>query len=185
MTSMLFQTGYLTIKSYDSEEDTFILGLPNYEVETGMYEGLLPYYTGKDMLANDNILRRLRKAVRNGRTDEFLKTMQSFMAGIPQHLSESKPEIYYENNLYLILRLVGFDVNTEQQTSDGRIDCVLETTKYIYVMELKLNGTAKQAMQQLRERKYDLPFEIDGRQIIRLGVSFSKQTRTIDDWIVE
>ncbi len=185
LTSILFQTGYLTIKSYDREEDTFALGIPNREVETGMYEGLLPYYTGKDLVANDNVLRRLRRHVLKGEPEEFLTTLQSFCAGIPRHLSEGKHEIYYENNLYLILRLVGFDIKTEEETSDGRIDAVLSTPQYIYILELKLNGTAQQALQQICDKNYARPFETDGRKIICIGVSFSKTTRTIDSWLVQ
>lgn len=182
---ILYQTGYLTIKSYDREEDEYQLGIPNKEVSTGVYENLLPFYTGKDVIANDNVLRKLRKQVNRGEVNGFLKTLQSFMAGIPYSLSENKSEIYYENNLYVILKLLGFDISTEEETSDGRIDAVLKTSKYIYVIELKLNGSAEQAMAQIREKQYDRPYEIDGRQIFRIGVSFSNQTRTIDRWIVD
>lgn len=185
LTTQLFQTGYLTIKGYDAEDDMYQLGIPNREVEVGLYHCLLPLYTGKQRSVNDALIYRLRKAVRAGEPEKFLATLKSFLAGIPQHLSEGKHEIYYENNLFLILRLTGFEVSTEVETSWGRIDAVLKTQKYIYVLELKLNGTAEQAMEQIRSKEYTLAYEHDGRRIIRLGVSFSKQTRTIDDWIIE
>ena len=183
--NILYQTGYLTIKDYNREDDEYTLGLPNREVATGVYENLLPFYTGKDVIANDNVLRKLRKQAVKGDADGFIRTLQSFMAGIPQHLSEGKHEIYYENNLYLILRLLGFDIRTEEETSDGRIDATLKTRQFIYVIELKLNGSAEQAMEQIRRKHYDRPFEFDGRTIIRIGVNFSKETRTIDRWIIE
>ncbi len=182
---LLYQTGYLTIKSYDKEEDEYTLGLPNKEVATGVYENLLPFYTGKDMIANEDTLRNLRKQVNKGDVDGFLTTLQSFMSGIPYHLSEDKPEIYYENNLFVILKLLGFDIATEEKTSDGRIDAVLKTSNYIYVIELKLNGSAEQAMAQIRAKNYDRPYQIDGRKVICIGISFSKETRTLDSWIVE
>lgn len=182
---ILYQTGYLTIKSYDEEEEEYTLGLPNKEVAVGVYENLLPFYTGKDVIANDNVLRKLRKQVNKGDAEGFVKTLQSFMAGIPRHLSEGKHEIYYENNLYIIFRLLGFDIRTEEETSCGRIDAVLKTPQYIYVIELKLNGTAEEAIEQIRSKQYDLPFEIDDRKIIRIGISFSKESRTIDRWIIE
>ena len=184
LVNILYQTGYLTIKSYDPEEDEYTLGLPNKEVATGVYENLLPFYTGKDVVANYSVLRKLRKYTQSGDVDGFVKTLQSFLAGIPRHLSEGKHEIYYENNLYLIFRLLGFDISTEEETSYGRIDAVLKTPKFVYVMELKLNGTAEEALRQISEKHYTLPFEIDGRQIIRVGISFSKETRTIDRWLI-
>lgn len=183
--NMLYQTGYLTIKGYDAEDDMYMLGIPNQEVETGLYRCLLPMYTGRDMTVNDGELYKLRRAVRAGDVDRFMSMLKSFMAGIPQHLSEGKHEIYYENNIYLILRLIGFEIRTEEQTSDGRIDAVLKTPKFIYVIELKLNGTAQQAMQQILDRNYARPYEFDGRRIIKIGISFSKQTRTIDEWVAE
>ncbi len=185
LTSILYQTGYLTIKSYDQEEDEYTLGLPNKEVSVGMYENLLPFYSGRDIKVNEDVLREIRKCIKAGNVDGFMEILQSFMAGISYHLSENKSEIYYENNLFIILKLLGFEIMTEVATSCGRIDAVLKTPKYIYVIELKLNGTAEQAIEQIHNKQYDLPYRHDGRQIICLGVSFSKETRTIDRWIVE
>ena len=185
LTNILYQTGYLTIKSYDSEEEEYTLGIPNKEVSIGIYENLLPLYTGRDVVANDNMLRKLRKFANSGNALDFIKTLQSFLAGIPYHLSEGKHEIYYENNIYVILRLLGCDIRTEEETSNGRIDAVLKTPEYIYILELKLNGTAQEAMQQIIDKRYDLPFATDSRQIIRIGLSFSKETRTIADYIID
>lgn len=184
LTNILYQTGYLTIKSYDPEEDEFTLGLPNKEVAIGVYECLLPFYTGKDMIANDNALRKMRKCIKSGDTDGFLKILQSFMASIPYSLTENKNERYFENNLFVILHLLGFEIQTEVETSDGRIDAVFKTDRYIYILELKLNGTAEEALEQIHRKRYDLPYLHDGRPIIRLGISFSKETRTIDRWLI-
>lgn len=185
LTAMLYQTGYLTIKEYDADEDVYTLGIPNHEVQNGLYRYLLPLYTGRDRAANESMLIKMRRSVLAGRPDEFLRSLQSFLAAIPPHLSENQHEVYYENNLFLIFKLLGFDVDTEHKTADGRIDTLLTTSKYIYILELKLNGTAAQAMEQIHRKRYALPFETDGRQIIRIGVSFSKQTRNIDEWIIE
>ena len=185
LTSILYQTGYLTIKSYDAEEDVFKLGIPNKEVATGIFENLLPYLNGRDVVVNDNILRKLRRYIMRGEVEEFVKTLQSFFAGIPQHLSDGKHEIYYENNLYVVLRLLGFDIITEQQTSDGRIDAVLKTPKNIFVIELKLNGTAEDAIAQIKNKNYALQYNIDNRKVVCIGIGFSKVTRTINNWIIE
>lgn len=182
--SMLYQTGYLTIKSYDSEEDSFQLGIPNREVEFGMYSGLLPLYTGKDEVANDNLLLKLRRSLRANDIDRFLETLKSYLAGIPYGLSNGRPEIYYENNLYIIFRMLGFEAQVEEQTSQGRIDVTLRTATHIYILELKLDGSAHEALRQIEERNYALPFECDGRSIVRVGINFSSQTRTIHSWAV-
>lgn len=185
LVNVLYQTGYLTIKSYDPEEESFLLGIPNREVEYGLYTGLLPLYTGRDEVANDGMLIKLRRAIRSKEIEKFMEMLKSYLAGIPYSLSNGKPELYYENNLYLIFRMIGFDAQVETQTAQGRIDITLKTPKYIYIFELKLDGTPDEALRQIDDRNYSLPFDIDGREIIRIGVSFSSQTRTIDRWLIE
>lgn len=182
--STLYQTGYLTIKSYDREEDSFVLGIPNREVEVGLFSGLLPLYTGKDEIANDTLLRNLRRALRANEVDRFLDMLRSYLAGIPYCLSDGKPEIYYENNLYIIFKMLSLDTQVEVQTAQGRIDVTLRTATHIYIMELKLDGSAEDALRQIEAKNYALPFAIDGRTITRIGINFSSTTRTIDSWLI-
>lgn len=184
LTSMLYQTGYLTIKGYDSEYDTFQLGVPNREVEMGLYMYLLPLYSGKTSVDNSMTLIGLRKALLDKDVDKFMRMLKSFLGAIPYQLTEDKREIYYENNLHLIFMLLGLKSRPEFMTSDGRIDIALETPKYIYIFELKLNGTAEDALNQILEKQYDLPFQFEGKEIVRIGVDFSKETRTIANWVV-
>lgn len=183
--SILYQTGYLTIKSYDPEEDSFVLGIPNREVEFGLYSGLLPFYTGKDEVANDSLLIKLRRALRANEMDRFMEALKSYLAAIPYSLTCGKSELYYENNLFLIFRMLGFNAQVETQTSQGRIDVTMTTPKYIYIIELKLDSTPEVALKQIEDKNYGLPFEIDDRTIVRIGVSFSSETRTIDRWIIQ
>ena len=180
--SLLYQTGYLTIKSYDREDDAFKLGIPNREVEFGLYSGLLPLYSGKDEVANDTMLIKLRRALRANDVDKFLEILRSYLAGIPYSLSNGKPEIYYENNLFLIFKMLGFSAQVEAQTSEGRIDIALRTATHIYILELKLDGTPEEGLRQIEAKHYALPFEIDNRTITRIGINFSSQTRTIESW---
>lgn len=182
--SILYQTGYLTIKSYNKEERSFTLGIPNREVEEGIFGGLLPLYTGVDEVANDTLLLKLRRHIVAGEVDLFMSQLKSYLAGIPYALSNGKPEIYYENNLYLIFKMLGFDAQVETQTSQGRIDVTLKAPKYIYIIELKLDGKAAGALRQIQEHNYALPYALDDRQVISIGVNFSSVTRTIDDWVV-
>lgn len=183
--SLLYQTGYLTIKGYDPDDDSFQLGIPNREVEFGLFSGLLPMFTGKNEVANDSFLIKLRRALRADDVDRFMEMLRSYLAGIPYGLSDGKPEIYYENNLYLIFKMLSLDAQVETQTSEGRIDVVLRTKTHIYIMELKLDGSAEAALEQIRNRHYTLPFEADGRAVVRIGINFSKSTRTIDSWLAE
>ena len=94
-------------------------------------------------------------------------------------------ELHYENVLFIVFKLLGFYTKVEYHTSEGRIDLVLQTDKFIYIMEFKLNGTAEDALQQINDKNYVLPFEMDGRKLFKIGVNFSAETRNIEKWIVE
>ena len=94
-------------------------------------------------------------------------------------------ELHYQNVLFIVFKLVGFYVKAEYHTSEGRVDLVLQTDRFIYVMEFKLNGTAEEALRQINEKHYALPFERDGRELFKIGVNFSAETRNIEKWLVE
>ena len=110
--------------------------------------------------------------------------MQSFFADTTYEVIRDQ-ELHYENVLFIVFKLVGFYVNVEYHTNEGRIDLVLQTDKFIYIMEFKLNGTAEDALQQINDKNYALPFEMDGRKLFKIGVNFSAETRNIEKWIVE
>ncbi len=183
--ALLFQTGYLTISGYDPIFEIYSLRIPNREVEQGLFRNLIPSYAGKSIPQGVIAVRDFVRAVKGGDADGFLTRLQSFLADIPYELSKNKPEIYFENNLYIIFRLMGYYVDAEYRTSAGRVDVLLRTDSYVYVMELKLNGTAADAIAQIDSRDYTLPFRADSRKIFKIGISFSKTTRNIDDWKVE
>ncbi|MDE6668208.1 MAG: PD-(D/E)XK nuclease domain-containing protein [Muribaculaceae bacterium] len=103
---------------------------------------------------------------------------------MPYDLSKNKPEIYFENNIYIIFRLLGFNIHTEYRISYGRIDILLTTNDYVYVMELKLNGSANVALSQINAKAYLLPFKKDGKRLFKIGIGFSKRTRNISRWII-
>lgn len=113
-----------------------------------------------------------------------MEHIKSYLAGIPYELSSGRSEIYFENNLYILFNLIGIDAKAEWHTSSGRIDMLLRMPEYIYVMELKLDGTAEEALAQIDRKEYALPFEYDGRKIVKIGINFSKSTRNIDSWII-
>ncbi len=183
--ALLYQTGYLTISGYNPRFGTYTLRIPNREVEMGLFKNLLPAYAGKSVDGGFMEITDFVLDVEAGDAEGFLTRLKSFLADIPYELSKNRPEVYFENNLYIIFKLMGFYIDAEYRTSDGRIDLLLKTDGYIYVMELKLNGTARDAIEQIDAKGYTLPFRTDGRKLFKIGISFSQATRNIDGWIIE
>ncbi len=124
------------------------------------------------------------REIRSGDYESFFRRLQSFFADTPYELVRDL-ELHYQNVLFIVFKLVGFYVKAEYHTSEGRVDLVLQTDKFIYVMEFKLNGTAEEALRQINEKHYALPFERDGRELFKIGVNFSAETRNIEKWLVE
>lgn len=183
--SLLFQTGYLTIKSYDQEGELYHLGVPNREVEKGLFSELLAYNSDTAKYKLDQKLLEIRKAFRTGYPDKALSIIQSFLASIPADITQNKTEIFFENNLYLLFKLIGMEIQTEKWTSNGRIDLLLSTPDYLYIMELKLDHSAEEALSQINSKNYALPWIHDGRKIFKIGINCSKFTRTLESWIIE
>ncbi len=182
---VIFQSGYLTIKSYDKEFNTFTLCYPNREVKEGFIRFLLPYYT-QNKRHNTFDLRRFVQDLRGGRVEEFMTRLQSLFADTPYLLVHGGDrERHYHNVIYLLTRLMGFYVKAEYQTAAGRIDMVLETSDYVYVMEFKLNGSAEEALQQINDKGYALPFLSSGKKVFKIGINFSAETKSIDRWAIE
>lgn len=180
-TSLLFQTGYLTIKAVE-EPSLLRLGIPNKEVRDSFFHTLADIYFGHDMPAGDSEIRRLRDCFVKGDVDGAMRRLKAFLAGIPYNVSGKLPEIYFENNLYIIFSLVGVDTNTEWYTSDGRIDVIVRVPRFIYLLELKLDRPVTEAMEQIERKDYARQFEFDGRHVIKLGIEFSTRTRNIHSW---
>ncbi len=183
-TALLFQTGYLTIKGVSEENGDYLLRLPNEEVGRGIFKGILPIFSGMGKDESRNFIRTFTREVKSGNAETFMQLLKSFLSDIPYDLSKNKPEVYFENNIYIICKLLGMEIQTEYRTSHGRIDILMKTDKFIYVIELKLNGTATSAMNQIESKEYTLPFATDGRQIIKIGIGFSKRTRNISRWLI-
>lgn len=180
---VIYQSGYLTIKDFDSEFQMYTLGFPNKEVEEGFTRFLLPCYTSvrKGQTAFD--IKNFVQDVRKGNTEQFLKRLCALFADTPYELIKNL-ENHYQNVLWLLFKLLGFHVQAEYHTSEGRIDLVLQSPKFCYVMEFKLDGTAEEALAQIEDKHYILPFDTTGRQIIRIGMNFDSNTRNIEKWII-
>lgn len=183
--SVIYQSGYLTIKDYNPEFRSYTLGYPNKEVAEGFVRFLVPYYTA---LPNERKsifeLQHFVQEVRTGNIDAFFTRLRSFFSDTTYELVRER-ELHYSNILYIVFKLMGFYTQVEYHTANGRIDLVLKTNDYIYVMEFKLEGSAEEALAQINEKGYALPFVGDSRKLYKIGVNFSDSTHTIDKWLVE
>ena len=182
--AMIYQSGYVTIKDYDSEFDLVTVGFPNKEVERGFLLFLLPFYTNLKKEDSNFFVSRAVQALKNGDAEVFMSYMKSLLAGYPYELIKDT-ENHYQNVVYLTLKLMSvYLVDAEFRTSNGRIDLLVRTDKYIYVMEFKYDGSAQEAMDQIESKEYPLSFAMDSRTIIKVGVNFSGKTRNIENWII-
>ena len=181
---VIYQSGYLTIKDYDREFGLYKLGFPNREVENGFMKFLLPFYTAKRNTSSSFEIGCFVKDIKSGNAEGFMQRLQSFFAGAKFDQIARDTENWFQNVVFIVTRLCGLYIEAEHQTSNGRIDLVLKTDKYIYVMELKYDGTAEEALRQIDDKGYALPWQSDGRTVIKVGANFSSSLRRLDGWII-
>ena len=180
---MLYQTGYLTIKSYDTRMQLYTLGYPNKEVKIGFTRGLLNEYPSKASTAS-GFVAHFYAAMDSQDIDLAMSKLQAYLAGIPNDL-ENKSEKHYQTIIYLIFSLLGFYIQTEVKTAIGRADALCRTDNSIYVFEFKVDGSAEDALKQIDEKGYMLPYRFeDGKRLVKVGVNISSQTRTVEKWVV-
>ncbi|WP_455587242.1 PD-(D/E)XK nuclease domain-containing protein [Bacteroides sp.] len=180
----IYQSGYLTIKGYNERFGMYRLGFPNREVEEGFIRFLLPYYAKVSKVESPFEIHKFVREVESGDYNSFFRCLQSFFADTTYEIIREQ-ELHYENVLFIVFKLIGFYTQVEYNTNGGRIDLVLQTDKFIYIMEFKLNGTAEEALQQINDKHYALPFEMDERKLFKIGANFSAEIRNIEKWIVE
>ena len=181
---VIYQSGYLTIKKFDERFGIYRLGFPNREVEKGFMKFLLPFYANTNKVESPFQILKFVREVESGDYESFFRRLQSFFADTPYELIRDQ-ELHYQNVLFIVFKLIGFYVKAEYHTSQGRIDLVLQTDEFIYVMEFKLEGSAEEALRQINEKNYAQPFAADPRKLFKIGINFSSQTRNIERWIVE
>ena len=180
---MIYQSGYLTIKHYAKEVDLYTLKFPNDEVCYGFLNFLVPYYTNvSDDETGFHIAKFIRE-LRSGDIEAFMERLKVFFAGMPYELSENT-ERHYQAIFYVVFTLMGQFVETEVRSARGRADAVVKTKDFIFVFEFKLNGTAEEALKQIDEKGYLIPYTLDGRKLVKVGVNFSKEKRNIDCYVI-
>lgn len=185
---MIYQSGYLTIKDFDLEENTFLLDYPNKEVKRGFLTMVASSY-----FSNGDTPSWIRNAVtclKKGELDDFRTSLTSFLASIPYTMrrkeNERERERYFHYTFYLLMRLISvYTVYTEKVQSHGRVDCIVETPDFVYIFEFKLDGTAEEALRQIKEKGYAREYEADQRKLYKIGAVFSSETGTIADWRTE
>lgn len=181
---VLYQSGYLTIKDYDKEFKLYTLDFPNEEVEEGFINFLIPIYTSVSETDSPAFIGNFVRELRSGKVNDFMKRMQLMMADTPYEIIKDL-ESHYQNVMFIMTRLMGFYVQAEYRTSYGRIDLLITTENYIYVIEIKLNGTAEEALAQINDKEYTLPFTADKRQVVKVGAHVSREKRNLENWVVE
>ncbi|MDE6227177.1 MAG: ATP-binding protein [Muribaculaceae bacterium] len=182
-TALLFQTGYLTIKEYDRESETYKLGIPNKEVKRGLYRTLIPFYVYTKPYAGNILVDRISRNFILGEPEKAMKAVQAYFAGI-DYAMKIDNENNFHNAFFLLVGFIGLNTSTECHTSQGRIDIEIITSKFIYIIELKYDHSAEEALRQIKEKNYSRKYQTDSRKIFEIGVEFSSKTRCIENWLI-
>lgn len=180
---VIYQSGYLTIKGYDERFKKYLLGFPNKEVEEGFLNFLLPLYCS----AGDRsafMVDEFVKDVETGHVEQFMNRLTAFFTDNNYQVA-GEAELYFQNAMYLVFKIMGFYTQVERPTSDGRIDAIIQTPNYIYVIECKLDRTADEAIKQIENNGYAEPFLMDKRKLYKIGVSFSSETRGVAEYKIK
>ena len=180
---MIYQSGYLTIKDYDERFRMYTLGFPNEEVKYGFLNFVSPFYTPIAQTDTSFYIGKFIRELESGDVDAFLTRLRCFFAGIPYDLND-RTERHYQTVFYLVFQLMGQFTETEVRSARGRADAVVKTPDYIYVFEFKLNDSAEAALRQIDEKGYLLPYQADGRKVVKVGVAFEKEERNIGEWVI-
>ena len=184
--ALLYQSGYLSIDGASDDKQSYQLKFPNEEVRSGFFQFLLPYYIkvqGEDAVME---IGKFLDDVRNGRVEQFLRRLTSFFADFPYDAQkDSYTEEHFRNVLFVLCRLLGLKVKAEYMTSDGRIDLLITTDKYRYVIECKIDSTPAVALKQIHDKEYGLSWTLDEKETILIGLNFSTTSRRPDAWIIE
>lgn len=180
--ALLFQTGYLTIRTYNAQDRLYQLGFPNFEVKDSLMYAMLTGFSEQVPTMAGSSLEDLLMAIRRDDLHAFFDTLKIFFANVPYTI-QLKNENYYQTIFYLIFTLMGLRIQVEVTTNRGRIDAVVETNDVIYVFEFKLTGTAEEALAQIQEKGYAEKYR-DGKKKIRIfGVSFDPTERNVGRWV--
>ena len=190
---LLYQSGYVTIKDYDRESDSYVLAIPNKEVHTGFVYGLIPSYVGIDSgWVQDGFALGFWRALKKDDIHLAMEEMKSFLASIPyvegfkSKLEDVKNyEGFYEYTFWLIFNMLNVYARTQVKCAGGRVDFVVQMPETIYVFELKVNGTAREAIDQINSHGYALPYSTDSRKVVKIGAQFDRDSMSVGEYIID
>ncbi|MFN5365369.1 MAG: AAA family ATPase [Bacteroidota bacterium] len=180
--AILFQTGYLTIQSRD-EDGLLILDYPNKEVRDSMLENLIEGFVGVNTERSASLVISLRKAFFADDLEQVFRILQTVFTNIPYQLQDKHPEKFYHAAIHLLFTYMGLRAHSEVCTSDGRVDSMVETPTRFYILEFKLDRSAGEALEQIKQKKYYRSVWESGKPVTCVGVNFSSETRNIEGWI--
>lgn len=178
---MIYQSGYLTIKAYDERFRFYKLGFPNEEVKYGFLNFAMPFYTSVSENEAPFYIGKFVHELEEGDVDAFLIRLRAFFADFPYELND-KTERHYQVVFYLVFKLMGQYVDAEIRSARGRADAVVKTEDAIYVFEFKLDGSVEDALKQIDDKGYLIPYTVDGRRLYKIGVNFDAEQRNLGEW---
>ena len=185
---LLYQTGYLTIRSATQlgRRRQYQLGFPNFEIEESLSMAVSSSFANLEMQEADSALSNMVKALQEGEVDAMLEHLKTFFCGVQYDvIDQNEKEKYYQTIFFTVFKLVGAMIDAEVSTNIGRIDAVAKTADHIYIFEFKLHGSAEDAMQQIHDKQYAAPYRDDPRKKLLVGVEFSEKDRNLGKWLVE
>ena len=183
---LLYQSGYITIKGYDKETELYTLDIPNNEIRVGLFRSLLPYYLTTKTVGGKNAMSKMSVLVKNGDMDAAFTLLNDFLETVP-YCDNTNYEGHWQQTLYIMFALLtNYHITVEQHVAKGRTDIVLETMDAIYVMELKFNKSAQEALDQIKDKHYADAFKMKGKKVQAIGLNFSiKDEVNTLEWKVE
>ncbi len=181
---LLYQSGYLTIKKYKPLTKSYQLGYPNREVKIGMLRSLAPNYLSPVSVDNNGLVAEFVEMLYDGDIEGAMERLKAYLASISNRLS-NKNERDFQTVFYLIFNLMGAFIKAEEDSAIGRADAVLQLPTATYVFELKYDGSAEEALKQIDDKGYLIPYSADGKRLFKIGVNYDSQQRTIGEWIIK
>ena len=181
---LLYQSGYITIKNGDPRTGLYLLDIPNKEVRVGLMRSLLPKYVNRQVRNCNVTVVKMSVAISEGRMDDALKLLQTFLGTVP-YCDHTDYEGHYQQLLYIIFSMLSYEVDVEVRTPHGRVDVVLRTSTTLYLIELKLDKSADEAMGQINLKNYAERFALCGLPVVKVGINFDSKKGTIGDWKIE
>lgn len=184
LVQIMYQTGYLTIKDYILDDNCYLLGIPDNEVKESLLDNILKSYCASFSVSNNTFINDMILCIQQGDLNALKDGLISLFASIVYTSNDKTFEHYFQAVMQVFFLLLGISVVCEYHTFTGRIDCKVETDRFIYLFELKLDKSADEDLKQIKDKSYDLPFIVDNRKVIKIGVAFDSKTRMLSDWKV-